>query len=382
MRLGPLSAALILTYAPAVAQSLEPLQDAFGKLPELILTDPVPHQAYFVDVAAIVRLAEQQHGKITPQTFMRAPVGAMLPPVAALYSGDPADWQDRAGLGLSGMRYFIGFGSPPTTLTVWGLADEAAAAGLVETLTERDFQPTGNDGIIGNGAPMVPDLAGADRSNPWRSPVGAATFAGVKGNAVIQASTPDVLPAFLGDFDGASLNRNPMIETLIGGLEAAISDHAIVQAMLVSPVFGFGEVDPAVFLQPGPRDIDAVRDTLQDQIAATAEGIPAYLGGLIVDAHGDHPAVAISLAYPECKTAETAAKLMEERWVASMPDEAQGSTAIVTEGHPDGYCAAVLTVTGDSTDKSLNPAFSRVFGMIQRREFTVLQISTNQSPER
>lgn len=378
MRLGPLAAVLILTYGPAVAQTLEPLQDALGKLPEQILTDPVPQQAYFVDIAALVGLAEQQHGQITPQTFLRAPVGAMLPPVAALYSGDPEDWHDRAGIGLADVRYFTGFGSPPATLTVWGLADEAAALSLVETLTERDFQWVGGEGIVGNGEPMVPDLAGADRSNPWRSPVGAATFAGVKDNSVIQASMPDALPAFLGDFGGASLDRNPMIKALIGGLEVAIGDHEIVQAMLVSPAFGFGEIDPVAILGPDAGGIDAIHERFADQAAVAAHGIPPYLGGLIVDAHADHPAVAISLAYPECETAERAASLMEERWTASMPTEAQGSMATVIEAHPDGYCAAVLAVTGDGTDKSLNPIFGRIFDMTQRREFTVLQIGTGQ----
>ena len=214
----------------------------------------------------------------------------------------------------------------------------------------------------------------ADRGNPWRSKVGAATFAGAKGPVVIQASTPDALPDLIGDFGEASLDRNPMIQALTAGLERAVGDHSIVQAMLISPAFGFATVDPIALMPSGTHDIDALREHLQAQITSGRTGIPPYLGGLIVDAHAETPAVAISLAYTDCETATFAATLIEERWTASMPDDAQGTMATATSEGPDGYCAALLTVTGDGTDNSLNPLFSRLFEMTARRDFTVLQV--------
>ncbi|MDR7126351.1 hypothetical protein [Pseudotabrizicola sp. 4114] len=357
-----------------MAQTLDPLTDALGQLPDTVLSNPVSQQAYFVDIAAVARLAAEQNGDITPRHFMRAPVGAMLPPAAALYSGDTDNWHERAGVDLQDVRYFVGYGEPPNTVTVWGLADDDTATDLVTTLTNGDFKPVGEEGIIGNGEPRIADLTLADRGMPWRSPVGAPTFAGAKGNVLIQASTPDTLPGMLGDFGDSGLDRHPMVQALTAGLEVAVGDQTIVQAVLISPAFGFASIDPSAIMPGGGRDIDAIRNHLKAQITSGSAGIPPFLGGLIADAHADHPAVAISLAYPDCETADLAATLIEERWATSMPDVAQGTTSTATSEHPDGYCAAVLTVTGDGTDKSLNPLFSTFFDMNARREFTVLQV--------
>src|SRR5690606_17558172 len=137
---------------------------------------------------------------------------------------------------IADVRYLAGFGEPPMTVTVWGLADAGAAGALIEALDADDFDPVSDSGVIGNGAPMAPDLQRRDPINPWRTVVGAATFAAAKGNGIIHSTNPEAVTNLL--TDGPSLADNQIVETALGGIEAAMADGVVVQAMLISPSFG------------------------------------------------------------------------------------------------------------------------------------------------
>lgn len=369
MRLGTVAIVLLMTSnAPAAAQHLDPLSDALHTLPETILSNPEPHQAVFVNIGALLELTARQGVKLTPRSMARLQISTMLRPIEALHYASPDDWKEKAGIGLEEIRYFTGFGEPPNTVTIWGLKDGAAADRLVEALPDRGFMPMGIEGVLGNGEPHAADLARRDPTDPWRSQIGAATFVAAKDNVVVQSSAPESLPEVVSNTP--SVGDNPVIAAAMAGLEGTIGDHLIVQAMLISPVFGLEGFNPANLLTSQSQDFEALKNDLE----AASKGIPPYLGGIISDAHLDRPVVAISLTYTDCSTAETAADLIEQRWIETMPEVAQGTISSGTVPSSDGLCAATLTITDDSSDYTVNPIFDALFRAYMQRSFTVLQI--------
>ncbi|HTN61745.1 MAG TPA: hypothetical protein VL147_09335 [Devosia sp.] len=370
MRLNALVAALLLTTSSsAFAQNLDALTDALAHLPEVILTNPVPDQAYFVDTDVLRSLAG---GELNPRSGLRMLVGAALRPIEAIHMGNMKNWEEKSGIAFDQIRYFAGFGTAPDTVSLWGLADAAAADDLLHALTERDFVPVGSAGALGNGEPMAIDILNRDPSDPWRSMVGAASFATAKGNVVIQAARPEVLPMLVADKPDAA--SNPVVATALSGLGQAVEDGQIVQAMLISPAFGLNAIDPADFMVPQSGNLDEIRAGLEASMDAGLTGIPPYLGGIIADVQLQTPAVALALAYADCDTAEGAAQQVAQRWIQSMPDTAQGHITTATAAGTDGLCAAIVSIVGDSDDPSINPIFNALFESYMRRQFTVLQI--------
>src|SRR5690606_27515753 len=130
-----------------------------------------------VDMGALRSLTV---GEIDARSLMRTQLGAGLRAIDALHIGGVDAWEEKSGIAFDAVRYFVGFGSTPHTVTIWGLADEAAAAGLLNALVKRDFVPVGSDGALGNGEPMAVDVRNRNPSDPWRSMVGAASFAAAK----------------------------------------------------------------------------------------------------------------------------------------------------------------------------------------------------------
>src|SRR5690606_31246582 len=123
-------------------------------------------------------------------------------------------------------------------------------------------------------------------ADPWRSSVGAATFAAARDNAIIQAAMPEALPMMLADAPAAG--GNPIVVAALGGLEAILGDDLLVQAMLISPAFGLGSLDAAALLTQG-GDIDSIRQKLEAELEAGSRGIPPYFGGIIADSQGEQP---------------------------------------------------------------------------------------------
>lgn len=370
MRLTAIAAALLLTTgSPALAQNLDALTQALGHLPEVILTNPVPDQAYFVDMGALRSLTV---GEIDARSLMRTQLGAGLRAIDALHIGGVDAWEEKSGIAFDAVRYFVGFGSTPHTVTIWGLADEAAAAGLLNALVKRDFVPVGSDGALGNGEPMAVDVRNRNPSDPWRSMVGAASFAAAKASAVVQTTSPEALPMLTAE--QPTVADNPIVATAINGLGEAIGDGLVIQAMLISPAFGLGTIDPAAFILSQGSNLDDIRSKLEASMDAGLEGIAPYFGGIIADAQLDAPAVALSLTFGDCETAQTAALQIEQRWAQFMPEIAQGTITTGAVESVDGLCAATVTIIGDSEDPTANPIFNALYESYMRQQFTVLQI--------
>lgn len=363
-----LAAGLWLSAAPAWAQNLEPLNEALDKLPDIVLQNPRADQAAFVDMEALRRLSALD-GAISPQTLQRAVLGVAIEPVQALTLGPAQEWNEKAGIDLAEVRYFIGFGSAPQSATVWGLRDNAAADGMLGALQKRGFTASGA-GVLGNGEPGRINPSRHDPSDPWLGTGGAARFAGAKGNVVLQSSAPQAVTMLQRDARGA--DEHPIVRTALAGLEAAVGDHTIVQALVVSPVLGLRAGDPAQWVgQPG-EPLAALQSRLQGGVPQDSEGLPPWLGGIIVDAQADQPAAAISLTYADCDAARKAATLMKQRWADTMPENAQGDmVAEAVPGSQDGLCAATLRVSAQTQEA---PLFRSVIAAMMRRQFTVLQI--------
>ncbi len=371
MRLAIAAAMLLTASTPALAQGVEPLRDALATMPEMILGNPAPVQFNFVDVSALRTLGESDGSDVGAPALNRAAVGGMLPPYNALQAGGPEAWNEKSFVDLGEVRYMAGFGEAPLTVSILGLAGEDVAANLIAALEAAGFDAAGPDGIVGNGEPMAMDLSKADPADPWRGTAGAPTFAASKGDAIIQSSMPQPLPVMLAE--GPDAAANPAIRAALGGLEAALGEDLLVQAMLVSPAFGIANIDPAALLAPG-ADFNALRQKLEAEVDVGTSGIPSYFGGFVADVQGDRPAVLFSLAYGDCETAEAAAGLMEQRWRDTMPASVQGEPETGSIEGSDGLCAATLKVSGEAGDGLSNPVFQALFDGYVRREFTVLQI--------
>lgn len=370
MRLPASAAILLIANVATHAQGLDPLRDALAKVPEIILSQSAPVQFNFVDIAALHTLAATE-GKLNAKLLMRAAVGGALPAYNALQMSGPEAWNEKSSIAIADVRYLAGFGDPPNTVSIWGLEGIDAAASLMLALDAGEFDSVGEEGILGNGTPMAMDISKRNPADPWRSNVGAATFAAARDNAIIQAAMPQALQMMLADAPTAG--GNTIVLAALDGLETILNEDLLVQAMLISPAFGLGSIDPAALLTQG-SDIDSIRQKLEAEVESGSRGIPPYFGGVIADSQGEQPAVLVSLTYADCETAGIAAQEMERRWRDSMPGGAQGDLQSAGVEAGNGLCAATLKLAGDSSDSLSNPAFGGLFDAYLRRSFTVLQI--------
>lgn len=365
MRSYCLASLLVLATGTAAHADADMLGDALGKFPQIIVTNPEPVQAYFVNMEAIAQAGNDDGIALGRIDF--GVIDALTP----LMMGGVEQWKENAGIGIDEIRYFAGMGQPPHTISVWGLAAEDVAAGLVDGLATKGFEPV-DGAVLGNGEPLRIDPSQREISSPWRGQLGQATFAAQSGDALVQSTTPEGVARFLADGENAA--AHPVVATALAGVEAASQSGVVVQAMLISPGFGLQGADIGSILMQGDLDMDTLRSQLEDQMAAASEGIPPYFGGIIADIQIDRPALAMSVVYPDCDIAAAASKLIEQRWMATMSDIAPGQPeSAVVEGD-DGLCSAVVSIASDSEDASSNPLSRATFSAFMQRQFTVLQI--------
>lgn len=368
MRRSAIAASLLLTASmPALAQNLEALRDGLAHLPASVLTQKHGDIAYFIDVKAIAALAAD-NSEVRP--FFRTMIGTDINALRSLAQTEPAEWEANAGTSLDKLRYFTGYGFSPNLVSFWGLTGETAATDQIEALKARGFKTAGAPGVVGNGEPMHYDPEKMDPSDPWRSSVGGAQFAAASGNNVVQTQAP--MDAAVAAARQPRLGENPIVMTALAGLESA-GDGEIVQAVVISPIFGLGGIDPASVLSPS-ASIEETRKQIEAQMAALGKGIPPYLGGIVADMQSDMQGVAISLAYPDCAIAQKAADALAQRWVEMAGEAAQGEVETDIAEGADGLCAAVFDVMIETVDPEQNPAYRAVIEPYMRRVPGVLQI--------
>ncbi len=369
MRRSVIAAGLLLTTSvSAFAQNLDALSDALNHLPATLLVGDRGDIAYFVDVRVVMGLAD---GKPDARPFFRVLSGADINALASLARTEQSEWEAKAGTRMDKLVYFAGYGVPPNAHSFWGLSDAAAASDMISTLESIGFEHAGAPGVIGNGEPQRMDPAKRDPSDPWRTMIGAAQFAAAKGSNVVQAQTPQA--AMLAAAQQPSLGENPILQTALAGLEQSVGDSQIVQATIVSPLFGITGIDPMAVMSPS-NDLEETKKRLEEQMEMFGSGIPPYFGGIVADIQHERQGVGIALAYPDCTIAQQAADAVAARWVDLVSEDAQGQITANTAEGEDGLCAATVSVFVDSQDTPQNPAYRAVIETYMRGQQGVLQI--------
>lgn len=371
MRLIAFSLALFAsTSVPAMAQdSTETLRQALSGMPEMLLTNPDPMQIFFLDVSAWRGLGA---GEVNQETVMRLSIARNIAPLDVLNYRGLDNWDEKAGIPLSDISYLAGFGMPPSMVAYWGFDEAATGEQLMDTLRSREFVAVDGPvaGIFGNGEPNHHDLQAREPDNPWRGPLGRAHFVLPVGNAIIQAPVPEAMAA-LTEIE-VSAADNAILATALDGLDGAlgVEEGSIVQAMVISPAFGLEALDPASLI--GAQTIEEARSSLEAAAQQNAEGIPPFFGGIIADIEVDNrPAIAVSLSYADCQSADQAVALLEARWTENMKSTAEISGHSVANA--GSYCAAVVTFAGADEDQA-NPLLREMLDGVMTRQFNLLQI--------
>lgn len=360
-----IAAALIISLTASVAaqaQGVEPLRDALTKMPSHLLNTPSPVQFSFVDVAALRKLGGGEH--LHPTLAARAVIGDALPHFVALRARGVGYWAERSLVDLANIHYLAASGLQPI---IWGFDSEDTVAATIEALDAVDFDAIGIGGVLSNGGSSDP--VEVESFDPWRSAGRHTSFIAAKDNAIVQAVAPVLVEATLRD--EPNMAESNVVNAALGGIEAALGDGTLLQAMLITPLVGLGGADTEILLNAG-ANLDTMREKLEAELEPGAEGIHSYLGGFIADAQGDQPSVLISLAYPDCATAERAAAQMAGRLAGIMREDVRGALEHATIEAPSGLCAATLNVTGTSTDGLDNATFDAF--VKYRQHFVVLQI--------
>lgn len=356
------------------AEGTDALRQALTSLPASVLMSERPDQAYFLSVEAVSALPEATGKDVPMHKLIRLALGDNMLPARSLALSDPAEWEARAGTSIDAVRSFTAFGQPPGHALQWAFRTEADAAGLMDTLLTLGFEPMPQAGVLGNGEPLRLNPAQRDPANPWRTSIGAAQFAAARGEIVVQAQTPEAASALA--TSGPSAEENPILLTALAGMDAAAADGLVLQAMVISPLFGLIGADPGDLLVTSGGDWAAMKAAIEARIAASAEGVPPYFGGIIADLQHEHPAFVASLAYPDCTIAESAATTLAERWNSPAGERVPGTiTTAVAEG-VDGLCAATITVVRDTDSVETNMAYTFMIENFLRGMPTLLQISS------
>ncbi|MGV3551050.1 hypothetical protein [Rhizobium sp.] len=354
----------------AFADNTATLRKALSHLPETALATADPMPIAFLDVKA---MSSAEEGALSEAALRRMSFGSFLRPLEALQYGMGKDWTEKAGVPFEDISYFVGNGMPPVRLAYWGLADEKAADTLLEALTSRGFrQLQDTPRMLANGDPRAINFEARDETNPWLGTMGQTSFAMPHAETVMQATAPQ-------DFEPVlemkrSVADNPAIATLLEGIAKAPAsrDSTLVQALVVTPLFGMSSVDPADFLQSDMTDLEATKKKLEEKMVEGSKGIPPYFAGMMVDAQqATGPALVISLAYADCASADSAVTTIQARW--NKATDLNGIADISGQSVPaaDKACAAVISFAAKGeTNEPLRHAFSGAM----TRKFNVLQI--------
>ncbi len=355
----------LMAGVAAHAQGVEPIRDALTNMPGHLLNKPSAVQFSFVDIAALRALGS---GDIDPTLAERAIIGDALPHFVALRARGGSYWAERSLIALANTRYLAASSLQPV---IWGLDSEDTATATIAALDALDFDAIGSEGVLSNVGASHP--VDAESLDPWRYAGRDTSYIAAKGNVIIQAIAPRLVEATLRD--EPDMGDSDVVNAALGGIEAALGDGTLVQAMLITPLMGLGGTDREMLLNGRPT-LEEMREKLEAELQPGTEGIPSYLGGFIADAQGEQPSVMISLAYPDCAIAERAAAHMADRWANIKRDDVRGDLEYEVIQASSGLCAATLNVTDASTDDLSNPTFDAFIRF--RHHFEVLQIGRSE----
>ncbi|WP_313371072.1 hypothetical protein [Achromobacter animicus] len=374
MRLKALALGLMTICGTSVAaqDSTQTLQRALKQVPQLVLTAPEAMQFVFLDVQAWRSL---EKAGPSADGMRRLSIAQAITPLQSMGHGLDK-WSESAHISFDELSYFGGFGQSPGNVAYWGVKDKQAADKFADRLKQADFKLVDGDvaGLMANGEPNKPDLTKATGQQPWRGTMGMPTFVLPLDTALVQAAGPTGMKTL--SQTAPSVADSEIVAASIAGLKEAVPSDGgrIVQAAVISPVFGLQGVDPAKVLMSSPADLEGAKQKLQAAAASNSEGIPPYFGGIIADVQvKDVPAVVLSLSYSNCGVAQQAIDGVAAAWKKAMAATVQADV----KGHTvqaGKLCAAVVSLTAPKAENAGNPILSQIMNRYMQRDSSVLQI--------
>lgn len=376
MRMTTCAMGLMIGFTgSAFAQdSTENLQKALAQIPQAALSKPDAMQILFVDIKAWRGLDEAAP---SAEAMRRLALVQQIPALQPIGYGLDA-WSSHAKVAFDDVAYFAAYGQAPASVTYWGLKDQASVTQLLESLKQSDFAAADPavPGLLANGEAGKMDLSKANAKDPWRGAMGTARFVLPIGSALIEASSPNHLKEIAQP--NPSVAESPVVLASIAGLKASVSTDGaqIVQAAVISPIFGMEGADPQKVLAASSLDADSARQNLEAIVKDHEAGLPPYLAGIIADVQTKAaPAVAISLSYGDCKSADKALAAIKSAWSEmAVAQEATFSGESLQAGK---LCSAVVTLTAANAADAGNPLLSEIMGRYIQRDLPLLRIGAS-----
>ncbi|WP_421522236.1 hypothetical protein [Ochrobactrum quorumnocens] len=376
MRLTVCAMGLMMGFTSSAfaLNSTENLQRALAQIPQTALSNPQAMQILFVDIKAWRGL-----DKAAPSAdaMRRLALVQQIPALQPIGYGLD-EWSRHAKIAFDDVAYFASFGQAPASVTYWGLKDQAGVKNLLESLKQSDFvavDPT-VPGLLANGEAGKMDLSKANAKDPWRGSMGTARFVLPLEHALVETSAADGIKQLAQPSPSAA--ESAVTLTAVAGLDYAMATGQgdIVQAAVISPIFGAEAIDPEKLLAAAALDQDAARQQLEAMVKEQGRGVPPYLGGIIADVQiKATPTVAISLAYPDCQTADKAIAAIQSAWGEMAA--AQNARFAGESRAADKLCAAVVTLSAAKVDNAGNPLLSEIMDRYMRRDLPLLRIGTS-----
>ncbi|CAB3651596.1 hypothetical protein LMG26690_00087 [Achromobacter animicus] len=378
MRLRALALGLMTVWGASVAaqDSTQTLQQALKQVPQVVLSAPEAIQISFLDVQA---WRDLEKAGPSADAMRRLSISQAITPLQSIGFGLDK-WSANAHIPFDELSYFAGFGQSPSNVTYWGLKDKPSAAKFADRLKQAGFKPVDGDvaGLLANGEPNKPDMTKATGQQPWRGTMGMPTFVLPLDTALVQAAGPTGMKTL--SQTAPSVADSEIVGAAVTGLKDEVPSDGgrIVQAAVISSVFGLQGVDPAKVLSGSPGDLESAKQKLQAAAAASGRGIPPYFAGIIADVQvKDVPAVVISLSYADCAAAQQAVDGVGAAWKQGMAATVQADVKGRTV-QAGKLCAAVVTLTAAKAENAGNPILSQIMNRYMQRDASVLQIGTSQ----
>jgi hypothetical protein len=364
--LAPARAQQATAEPPAAARALH---QALGALPAPVVENPAAIQAIFVDLAALPQAAWQE-GQPSVEALQRLSLAQFVQPFQALNSLPPEQWGQEAGIGLADLSSLT---AVEQAATIWRPRDAARIPPLLAHLQTLGFT-AGEGGILSSPA-NVPIMT--RMSNPWFSGYRGDVSVGRDGESVVQSISARGVRLFSGVAPDAGALADPPTAAALAGLENQLgqqgaAEDKLIQAALFTPIMTLRGADPAEFLRMSPEQARAAMRQRQETLG---QGMPPYLKGILADLQSPAgPALLISLAYPDCGTAETAISRFRAFW--DTPGFGQDIPATLSaEAVPQGsLCAAALLLRAEERPGLANPLLRSILDAYGRRARTPLDI--------
>lgn len=374
-RLKAFALFMAVSCSSATAQNnTNTLEQALGQLPDKVFSNSDPMPILFLDVQG---WRELDDGAPSPVSMRRLALAQTIRSIQPIGYGLDS-WAAKSGISFDDLQYFIAFGQQPAAVTYWGLDSEQSTAQFLVRLGQAGFKKVDGSatGLLANGEARKIDITKVDAANPWRGTMGEASFVMPHETSLVQASSPDALVE-LAQINTSALDSEVISTTLKGLREAGNADGTIIQAGVISPLFGLEASDPAEVLSASRRDFEEARRKLKQLADQSGAGLPPYFGGIIADVQiNQRPGVVISLAYGDCSSAEQAVDDLSKAWRQTMStadsNKIEGRTV-----EAGGLCAAAVTILSETSNDTSNPIFARLMDKYLRRDFSVLKIGSS-----